>query len=407
MNNFEGFNKNKESERGEVDYFDTAQEFLSKNNFIEDENHGDDISKDKNYKTYKPKDWSDAGEGQLKEEKSQMLELLQTPEFLKDFFEKEGFENIPSKSIINKGGSTLFMSAGVQILDPIIHNEREIFEEKIYVAQPVFRTQFIPKIDDGVSSSFINIATEMVNKDPEEHFNALDQWMELLKSLGLNRENFILKATERYDKWGKRRFLQKIIKIYYDDLEIGDALYMDMPQDSRNNIFISDIGFGLDRIKWLLSNKSYFKSITSNSEILSDLDNKTIDYTRTLALLAGSGVEPSNKEQGYRLRQLSKLLVKINLGKKINFNDLIKLWYDDWGKWTDFSTSEEYAEKIISTENERNLNREILDILKKDYPDVDLDVNQPTDKMIKCLNGTSVDKKYLKEVLKRYYELNN
>ena len=301
-----------------------------------------------------------------------------------------------------KNGSTLFISAGVQILDSIIYDEKEIFTDKIFITQPVFRTQFIHKINEGVSSSFINIATEMINKNPKEHFYALNQWIKLLNNLGLNKENIILKSLERYDRWGKRKFLQKILKIYYKDLEIGDALYIDMPQDSRESISISDIGFGLDRIKWLLSdNASYHQAIAPNSELFSNLDNKIIDYTRTLSLLAGSGVKPSNNEHGYRFRQLSKLLIKTNLGKKINLNNLVKSWHEDWQKWTNLPVSEEDAGKIIGLENERNLNRGILDILKVNYPDVDIDINQSTDKVIKLLKGTSVDKEYLQKILKQ------
>lgn len=395
----ENINKNNEINESLPDYFTSMYNFLNERNFVEVKSANDvELQTQKIYKS----DQSNGINNKTHELQREILENLKTPEFLKSFFEKAEFKNISSKSIINENGLTLFISAGVQVLDPIIHDEKEIFAEKIYIAQPVFRTQFIPKISEGVSSSFINIATEMVDKTPEEHFHALDRWMELLNILGLNKENIILKSIERYDKWGKRKFLQKILKIYYGDLEIGDALYIDMPQDSRENILISDIGFGLDRIKWLLSdNKSYFQTIAPDNEAFLNLDRKTIDYTRTLSLLAGFGVKPSNNEHGYRFRQLSKLLVKTNLGKKINLNNLIKLWYNDWQKWTNFPISEEDIEKIINMENERNLNREILDILKEDYPDVDIDINQSTDKIIKLLKGTSVDEKYLQEVLEK------
>lgn len=395
----ENINKNNEINENLPEYFISMRNFLNEHNFVEVKSSNDvELQTQKIYKS----DQSNDINNKTYEVQGEMLKNLKTPEFLKSFFEKAKFENIPSKSIINESGLTLFISAGVQVLDPIIHDEKEIFAEKIYIAQPVFRTQFIPKISEGVSSSFINIATEMLNKSPEEHFHALDQWMELLNILGLSKENLILKSIERYDKWGKRKFLQKILKIYYDDLEIGDALYIDMPQDSRENILISDIGFGLDRIKWLLSaNKSYFQTIAPDNEVFLNLDNKTIDYTRTLSLLAGFGIEPSNNEHGYRFRQLSKLLIKTNLGKKIDLNNLIRHWYNDWQKWTNFLKSEEDVKKIINIENERNLNREILDILKKDYPDVDININQSTDKLIKLLKGTSVDKKYLQDVLEK------
>lgn len=397
----EKFNKDDESRENTLDYFTFADKFFVDHGFVEVDTSGVDTEKDGDYRIYK------LGRRHNVEHKSGggnelALRYLQTPEFLKNFFEDANFKAMPAKLIVNKAGSTLFMSAGVQILDSIIHEEKEIFSEKIYVAQPVFRTQFIDKIGEGISSSFINIATEMVNKSPEEHFMILNKWMQLLEGFGLNKENMILKSVERYSKWGKRRFSCKILKIHYNGWGLGDAAYIDMPQDSRNNISISDIGFGLERIKWLLSpDKSYFQSIVPSDKELVEFDSELIDYVRTLTLLAGSGVKPSNNAHGYRFRQLSKLLTKINLEKKANLNDLISIWYDDWRKWTDLPVDKENSIRTINLENERNFNRELLDILKKDYPDVGIDINQPTTKVIELLNGTSVDRNHLREVLNK------
>ncbi len=205
----ENINKNNEINENLPEYFVSMRNFLNEHNFIEVKFSNDVESQTQ--KIYKS-DQSNGINNTTHEAQKEMLENLKTPEFLKSFFEKAEFKNIPSKSIINENGSTLFISAGVQILDPIIHDEKEIFAEKIYIAQPVFRTQFIPKISEGISSSFINIATEMVNKTPKEHFHALDQWMELLNILGLNKESLVLKSVEKYDKWGKKNIFTKNIE---------------------------------------------------------------------------------------------------------------------------------------------------------------------------------------------------
>src|SRR3989344_6339692 len=109
MNNFEEFNKNKELEKCESDYFNTVHDFLDKHKFVEIKNYSNDVLKDKDYKIYKSEDWRNVDKNKFKNEKKQMSEFLQTPEFLKDFFEREGFKNIPPKSIINKDSSTLFI----------------------------------------------------------------------------------------------------------------------------------------------------------------------------------------------------------------------------------------------------------------------------------------------------------
>ncbi|OGY41588.1 MAG: hypothetical protein A2Y82_01190 [Candidatus Buchananbacteria bacterium RBG_13_36_9] len=58
---------------------------------------------------------------------------------------------------------------------------------------------------------------------------------------------------------------------------------------------------------------------------------------------------------------------------------------------------------MIKKENERNFNRELLDLLKLKYADVDIDINQSTEKVLKLLRGTSVDKDYLVEFYKKIH----
>ncbi len=396
----DAINQDVEEKENSYKYGIAFEDFLAKNKFIETQYSGNDERVKKSY-TIESENIAEYNEREKKRKLTEIL-TLQGVEFLKNFFESGGFKNIPPKSIINENSITLFTSAGVQNLDLIIHNEEEIKERKIYVAQPVVRTQFIPIIKEEILSSFINISTEIVNATPEEHFHAFDYWIKFLETIGLEKDRIILRLVDSKDKWGERKFLSKVIKLDYNDLEIGDAMYIaDMPQNTRNNLSISDMGFGLERIKLARTpSEPFFENIAS----IPDIDYKTIDCLRTLVLLAGSGVEPANNKHGYRFRQLSKLLTRINFGKEINridFNNLIEFFYDNWKNWTNFITGKENIIKIINIENERNFNRELLNILKEKYRDVDININQSTEKLIKALKHTSVDQNYLKNLLKK------
>jgi len=322
---------------------------------------------------------------------------IETPNFINNFFESKGYNIVKPKSIINNKGTTLFISSGVQILDKVIFHEQDIAKEKIFIAQPVLRTQFIDQIKEGVSTSFINISSEIINPPLHDHFNSIKDWLELLKNLGLKKENFAFQAKKGEPLWGNKKFKNNIMVIYYKGLEIGDAVYnYDIPQNNRENLIISDIGFGLERIKWILQGGSYYDNKNINLKIS--------DYCKTLTLLAGSGLRPSNKEHGYRFRQFSKKLILENIHDHENLNQIINSFYNFWSQWANLSISKENITKIINTENERNFNRIFLDILKEKHNDVDLNINQPTQQLIKALRGTSVDEKFLKEVLNKIYE---
>ena len=272
---------------------------------------------------------------------------LENPEFMNSFFESKGYGLVKPKNIINNGGTTLFVSAGVQLLDDVIFKEKTISERKIFVAQPVFRTQYIDSINEGFSTSFINIASEIVNPSVDDHFCAIGDWINMLRELGLKREKVTLKTREKEPQWGDKKFKESILMLYYDGLEIGDANYIyDIPQKTRSSLKISDIGFGLERIQWILKGGSYFDGKKVE-------DMCVFDHCKTMALLAGSGLKPSNKEHGYRLRQLSKRVM--DTGKKSN--DLLatlKDCYNYWKKWTFLTMPESGALEIINSENRRN-----------------------------------------------------
>jgi len=326
---------------------------------------------------------------------------LGDPGFFSTFFENEGFAIEKPASIINKIGTTLFTTAGIQILDNVIHNEASVPEKRCFVAQPVFRTQFIDSVGEGSVTSFLNLTTTQVNPTPAEHFDSFGRWLVLLEQLGLERSKFKFEQKDSSPKWGDKEFKNKVIKVYYERLEIGDAVFIyDMPQETRSDLKISDIGFGLERIRWALEGGTFFKQIISNEA--GEINSQLLDHCRTLALLVGSGIQPGNKAHGYRVRQLSKRLMASNIDEPVDVLPLFEEFYKFWTTWTELIVSQEEALQIFIKENERNFNRELLNRLKEKYSDVDIDINQPTEKLFLALKGTSVTKEDLEKLTKLY-----
>lgn len=323
-----------------------------------------------------------------------VVERLNNPEYLNAFFEKRGYKIHKPKSIINEGGSTLFTSAGVQILDDVIFREAVIPQEKIYVAQPVLRSQFIDEIKPGTSTSFVNISTEVVNPGLDEHFRTFSDWLDLLSELGIKEGDLDIFSDEDEPSWGGKKFKNKILRIFYRGLEIGDSVYAhDVPQGSRSPINFSDIGFGLERIKW--SKRINYGELAINERIE--------DYCKTLALLSGSGLQPSNHDQGYRMRLFSKRLLEEKTEVREQTDKALSYYYDYWTRWAHLKVEKGEAVARIAKENGRNFNRILLDKLKEKHADVDININLSTSELINKLKGTSVGAEELQRILQEIY----
>ena len=183
-------------------------------------------------------------------------------------------------------------------------------------------------------------------------------------------------------------------------MEIGDASFVkDFPQTNRNNLSFSDIGFGLERIRWILQGGTYANTFTENSHNKKETSIGDV-CLHSLTLLSGSGLKPSNKEHGYRFRLFSKRLIEDIKGDYVNLEASVAHYYQEWKKWTKLEVSEEETIKTISKENQRNFNRILIDELKKYYNDVNLDINLSTEIIINRLSGASVDKNNLLSILK-------
>ena len=325
---------------------------------------------------------------------------LENPEYLENFFQTKNYNIIKPQSILQKNGTTLFTSAGVQILDDYIFNEKELVNEKMFVAQPVIRTQFINAVKDGTSTSFINISTEKLNPTMAEHFSSIKDWLSLLNDFGINKKDLDIFNRKGEPSWGEKKFKNNIMIFFYKGLEIGDAIHAyDIPQTNRENISFSDIGFGVERLKWSLGGHNYFDYKHNNL-----LSPKVLDYCKTLALLSASNLEPSNNNQGYRLRQFSKRLQQEFPGKIDSTKNLLMCYYNFWSKWVNLEKGPKESIEVIEKENERNFNRILLDKLSEKYNDVGIDINLSTEEVLKLLKGTSVEEDHLNKVLKDIYE---
>lgn len=306
-------------------------------------------------------------------------DTLKRRRFLEDFFIKtseyfknKGYEYIAPFDIRNPNEDTLFTIAGVQVLD----SDRRDLEGDLFIAQPVIRTQYFGSANTkiGSSTSFVNICTEKVDAHGEDFIRQLDSWLNYLSQTGLYMGDMELGIKTKEPNWGKGPFRKLVVSVKYKSLGLGDLGYLhDVPQ-KKGKMNICDMGFGLERLNWAVNKTpSYYDILWPGRKIL-PLDEHQLDIIRTATLIVGSGIEPSNNNQGYRLR---KFLKEYQGFREIDTSQLISDFFDYWKLFSSQKIDLNLITGIISKELNRNRNLRLLNLsgLNTNKLDFSLDPN--------------------------------
>lgn len=290
-----------------------------------------------------------------------MKNILFDCDILENFFKEKDYICVKPYPIVNNN-DTVFVSAGIQplLLDYRAHKLNSF--EKLYVAQPVIRTQYSKTIEEGSSIAFINLTTSCFNHSEKDHNEMLQHWYDLLYEAGIDKNDITTNSDTYRTKWGDLQLCGKRTFHYYKNVEIGDTTFFTKVTDERDMKIVdsmSNLGFGLERLRWLVSGNSYY-DLYSNSQ---ELDSKIKAYLSVIALLAINNVKPSNKNSGYRSRMFSKKLVNLLNGRNLNLieekylDECIKYW-KEWQQQQNFHNKQMIIDEFI-----RNSNRYILDQL--------------------------------------------
>jgi hypothetical protein len=269
-------------------------------------------------------------------------------------FGKLGYLAPPASHIVNRHGRTELVIAGVQYFDAVVHHGAPAPPEAFFIAQPCVRMQFQESIarDDDVSTAFVNVCTARASRTFSEHLAMFDEWCGALSALGLFMGDFTIVMREKRQDWGTGEFAKHELFLVYGGLELGDASYGDVPRAGQEPLVLSDIGFGLERVAWALSkSSSYFDLLVPLS---ASVPREMADACRTIALLALSGVVPSNKGPGLQFRRLAKTLAERYYGETAF--SLIQRYFPYWSAFTDPSVGEGHAARVARLEVERMVN---------------------------------------------------
>jgi hypothetical protein len=282
------------------------------------------------------------------------------------YFCSAGFNMATPMNIANSEGRTDLVIAGVQMFDDIIHKNKEIREDKMFVAQPCVRMQFQPQVEsqEGTSTSFVNVCTEKMGAEFCEHLQSVDHWCTILSNLGLHMNDVIIAMRTSDNNWGTGKFSALELFFSYGGLELGDAAYLLIPQANRPAIPISDIGFGLERMTWAVNKTgSYFDTLipwTAGGTL------EMFDSCRTLALIALCGVQATNKGPGLQFRRFAKVLGEKYYGADVY--NILTYYFDYWAQFIRPSIGRGDAIQLARIEIERFVNLRVYEALRLPPP---------------------------------------
>lgn len=298
--------------------------------------------------------------------RKKMLSSVEINTKIRDYFNSKGFLPTDPKNVANHEGQTDLIVAGVQVFDEVIHGNQSIRKDELFLAQPCVRMQFQEQIKsgEGISTSFVNICTEKMDTNPNEHLQIVDHWFTVFSKLGLHMKDFTIIMRTSVNNWGTGEFPALELFFSYGGLEIGDASYFSLPRADQTMISISDVGFGLERIAWAINKtNSYFDMLTPWT---SDNTKEMLDSCRTLSLLALRGVRPANKGAGLQFRRFAKLLSEKYYGNDIH--RVLIYYFHYWEQFIEPIISCDGAVRIILLEIERFINLKICKILSLPPP---------------------------------------
>lgn len=300
------------------------------------------------------------------------ISLVELEEKVKNFFNSKNYLIEEPLSILhskNNGSDpknlddSLFTIAGVQILDDFLFHGKEFDEKKLkklFIAQPSVRLSSISKVgySPGFYTSFINICTESVNPSVEEYLTDFSLWLKLVEEL-LGLDEIRLKLREKVVEWNNKKSPTIQIFFYYKGMELGDAgFYYGFQQDGREDLTIGDIGFGLERLCICINKpKRHFDIVGPYLQSFKG-ENMVIDRTRTLVLLVGSNILPSDTPQGNKVRTLIKDLLIADNGT-LKWYEIVPYFYAFWNDFTKLELSPAKIREILKNEVYKQKNRQL------------------------------------------------
>lgn len=337
-------------------------------------------------------------------------EAIVTPEQLYSYF--EDYPILEADPVTRpENNTTLFTTAGIQHIETILARERKLDKQSFVIAQPSVRSQYIDKTKEGTSTAFVNFCIADVHTSPHKFAVITQQYISMLIKQGAHPQELKFTIEDNEDRWGEKQLHKTTVTVLYNNIELGEGVYIhDYPITEDENIPITDISFGTERLNWgLRKSGTYFPGFEkfyteAQSETEKNSITAAIDCIRTATLLAGEGIVAAHNNPGRILRQLSKRFAIRNKDIKLSIGELVTIANDYWKTWG-FRPNKniQTMTEELTVEHHRALNVRLATLLKaRGGPALNMDVNQSLDSYFRTLHSSTTPKiqALLNEIIK-------
>lgn len=254
---------------------------------------------------------------------------------IRTFFAARAYKEAVQNDVAYQGAipDTFLVCAGVQYFRDCFWGEKPALIGSYFLPQPVIRMNQFNRIGQGISSSFVNLSTVQLNPTMDAHLTHIDTWFDLLSELGLYVGDFSIKRvpSNRYafgknGNWAKTAGIS--LTLNYGNLQVGDAGFIKVPA-AQNQLLVSDVGFGLERILWAVCKTPYYFDMIGPKDVPRNI--KISDSVRSAVLLRMSNISKEQKDAYHQYKKFIK-----RLAQEQGHFDLFKYVKHYYSFWSQF-----------------------------------------------------------------------
>jgi len=203
---------------------------------------------------------------------------------------------------IRWGRETDLTISAVQGLDPWLKDGRRLAWREGFLPQPVvrFTGERTPdgRLKDGYLTAFVNLSYISRIDSVDRHLDLLDTWIGALSASGLHASRLTITGSTQV--WRRGPVSGVTLLIDCDGVGLADAVLL--WHTTNPGMLASDLGSGLERLRWLTSRLPWPTAAFGDQADRWDVD--LLDAVRTATLLAMGGVQPAASGPGHAMRRV-------------------------------------------------------------------------------------------------------
>lgn len=210
----------------------------------------------------------------------------------------------PSLLPIRWGRDTDLLISAVQGLDPWLKDGLDRVWREGFLPQPVVRftgeRDAHGRLREGFLTAFVNVSYVRRITGVEQHCQLIDTWLDGLSDLGIHAGR--LRLVGDLTVWQRATVCGITLHLSCDGIGFADAVLL--WHSGHPNRLATDLGSGLERLRWLLSPRSWAETTFGADAKQVDID--VLDAVRTATLLTMAGLRPGDHGADGAVRRVTR-----------------------------------------------------------------------------------------------------